>query len=69
MRSRKRDVFQTEEYFAQNSMCEGLDTHGNMTHLRNREEVGRAGSLGASWGVGEAERLQVPDSAGSRKPR
>ena len=68
MRRKKREVFQMEEYFAQNSMCEGLDAHGNMTHLRSREEAGRAGSSRASWGLGEAERLQVPDGAGSWRP-
>lgn len=69
MRRKKREVFQTEEYFTQNSMCEGLDAHGNMTHLRSREEAGRAGSPRASWGLGEAERPQVPDGAGSWRPR
>ena len=49
--------------------CEGLDAHGNMTHLRSREEAGRAGSPRASWGLGEAERPQVPDGAGSWRPR
>lgn len=69
MRRKKREVFQTKEYFTQNSMCEGLDAHGNMTHLRSRAEAGRAGSPRASWGLGEAERPQVPDSAGSWRPR
>lgn len=42
---------------------EGLDAQGNMTHLRDGEAAGRA-----SWGDGEAERLQVLDGAGSQRP-
>lgn len=45
-------------------MGEGLDSHRNMTHLRDREEAGRAGSEGASGGAGEAEMLQELEGAG-----
>lgn len=66
---RKKKYSKWRNTSAQNSVCQGLDAHGNMTHLRNREEAGQGWISAASWGLGEAERPQVPDGAGSWRSR